>query len=425
MRILFVGLTLPFPPTSGQRLRNLAILRALLADGHEVTWVSFYEPGQGSTGLEEAHSVCKNIVLIPLPGCQTAGLLDAAARLRSLFSSEPHGARRFRSTQMREAVARCLNTEQFDALICDDVYLAGNLPADVAVPVLLNKHDLTCVLFERFSSIVRNPIKRIYALTELPKVRRIEREACRSCDVVLAASPVDCGHVSAMAPQTPVVIVPNAVDLTTYSRSDQPASPQVDLLFFGAMDFYPNQDAVQFLVSEILPRIRRRVPSVTLLVAGRNLPGRLADQLSQSPAVRCMTDVPNMSDVIASASVCVVPLRIGSGTRLKILEAAALKKAVISTSIGAEGLDFTHGKDILIADSAEQFASASVSLLSDTAYRRSIGEAARERVESSFSLQTLRASLAEALDLAANAQRQRLSTSDRFVGSSDSLMRVS
>ncbi len=171
------------------------------------------------------------------------------------------------------------------------------------------------------------------------------------------------------------------------------------ILFTGGMDWYPNRDAVEFFAFSILPRILRRVPGPDLSSSGA-IPRQSSGTAWRGyPSIEFTGAVPDMRPQTARAAVCVVPLRIGSGTRLKILEASAAAKPVVSTAVGAEGLDFADGSEILLADEPESFASAVVDLLSDEQRRRSLGAAARRRVEQSYSLAILRVALRETIGM--------------------------
>ena len=163
------------------------------------------------------------------------------------------------------------------------------------------------------------------------------------------------------------------------------------------MDWHPNRDGVEFFISEILPELRRLVPSVTFRVAGRSPSGEILRRFTGVPGVEFTGTVPDMRAEIAKATVCVVPLRIGSGTRMKILEAGAMAKPIVSTSLGAEGLDLVDGEDIILADEPRTFAKAVADLLGDATRRRTLGQSVRRRIEQRYSLPVLQSALRRAL----------------------------
>ncbi len=395
LRILFVSLAVPFPATNGHRLRNLALLQALGQEGHEVTLVSFAEPhemGGDGNGLRKA---CRQVEFVPVPPAARQGGSTYWSRLRALASPLPFGVWRFRSEAMRAAVRERLAQTRFDLVICDDIYNVRNLPPFVELPVLLNKHDITHVILERYLAYEANPLKRAYGWVEYRKLRRWEALTCGNLTGVLACSETDRKILEVLCPGARVGVLPNVIDLADYVPTE--ADDNQTVLYVGALDWYPNQDAVEFFVSEIFPMLRETTPGVKFVVAGRHPPEEFRRRFASIDGIEFTGTVPDIRTVIAKAAVCVVPLRIGSGTRLKILEGAAMGKPVVSTRIGAEGLEFVDGQEILLADQPSTFARAVADLLADAPRRRAMGLAARRRVERQYSLSTLRTAVRRAL----------------------------
>jgi polysaccharide biosynthesis protein PslH len=397
MQILFVALSLPFPSVSGHRLRMWSLLKGLAADGHSITLLSFLEPGE--TVQEPLRAVCKRIETEPVPGLG-GGALD---RLRSLVSPIPHGAWRFRSRPLREKLRTLVAGGGFDLVICDGVYNMPNLPDCGSTPVLLNKDDVAHVIFKRFAQVESNPLRRIYGLIEAAKLRRFERQAGDRVDGLLACSEVDAVLLRELCPDCPVEVVPNVVD-TDHYRPVPGEQPGV-VLFQGSMDWYPNRDGALWFAREVFPHVRRRQPTAVFRIAGRQPAAELRQELEQLQGVEVRGEVADMRDEIAQAQVCVVPLRIGSGTRLKILEAAALGKPIVSTSLGAEGLDFATGEEIVIAERGPDIAEEVVRLLGNRERREALGAAARRRVEGSYGMGSLQSALRAALQSGSGSGR--------------------
>jgi glycosyltransferase involved in cell wall biosynthesis len=387
MRILFLGLAPPVPATNGHRLRNRSLLLALAQEGHEVTLLCFADPEEVRSPDPELMRLCADLRLIVAPPIRSA-LAEYWGRLSTLFSRLPYGAHRLRSDVMMQTVGHELNKWTFDAIICDDIYMLANIPLKLRTPVLLNKHDLTHEIMARFSQYEKNPLKKLYARSECRKVRHLESAACTNSAMVLACSERDRECLQNLSPHAQVHVLPNVIDVETYVPSQRDEDNTV--VFVGAMDWFPNCDAVEFFLTEILPDLRDREPNVHVIIAGRNAPASLCKRYSDLPYVEFLTNVPDMRPILAHAAVCIVPLRIGSGTRMKILEAAAMGKPVVSTRIGAEGLNFVPSEEIILADEPREFGSALAALLMDSAARQRLGQAARRRVEQEYSVLAFR-----------------------------------
>jgi len=386
LELLFVSLSLPYPPNNGQRIRNLGLLRALAAEGYRITLISFGTPEEEWAGYN-LQSLCDQIKLVPLPNGRGGKLRQLWDRGRGLFSAVPYGAIRFRSAQMTAAIQQALAQRQFDGLICDDIYILGNLPQVLNVPIFLNKHDITHEIMQRFLYYQQNPLMRLYGAIERANVRRLEANACSFATHVFGCSQRDRSLLKELSPRATISVMPNVIDVSSYTPTC--ADDGLTVLYVGAMDWYPNQDAVKYFTFQILPRLRQLVSGVRFVVAGRGVSGDFRRQFCGVADVAILGEVPNVRTEIAKATVCVVPLRIASGTRLKILEAGAMQRAVVSTSVGAEGLELVNGKEFILADTPEEFAESVAALLRDPGRRQAIGRAARLKIEKQYHLTNL------------------------------------
>jgi len=390
MKILAVLLSPPVPATAGHRVRNRSLLRALALEGHEVTVVAFASRQEIAEPSREFRGLCHEYHLLPAPEG------SSLRRLLAVFGTKPYGAVRLTAPAMQKLVAEQLAKTAFDAILCDDCYMAGNIPPDNRVPVVLNKHDITCRIVRQFASSERNPLKKLYAALEANKIERLEAAACDMAEAVAVCSACDGDVLREISPNVRQFVVPNVVDVEKYAPAGSGDGHTV--LFVGAMDWLPNQDGAEFLVFDILPRLRQLVPSVRVVLAGRNPSPEFISRFASFPDVSFTGTVAELRPIIARSAVCVVPLRIGSGTRLKILEASAMAKPVVSTTLGAEGLDLRHGHEILLEDKPRAFAEAVALLLNDPVRASAIGAAARLAVEEHYSIPALRGKLRELLD---------------------------
>ena len=405
MRVLFLSSEMPFPPTNGHCLHLASLIRVLASEGHEVSLISLVDQDAMEADSLEAQQLCQEVDLISwFPSTTASG--DYLRRLRGLVSTWPYAALRFASTEFTASVRRHLDRGGFDVVICDMIYLLPHLPRDVSTPVIVDTLGIAHVLFARYLPRLRNPLKRLYVWTECQKMRRWEIDWCSRATAVAACSETERLAFERLSPGVPVVLLPNVVDVDRYVPATEPPEREREtLLYTGGMDWYPNQDAVEFFSYEVLPRIRERLPKAKFRVGGRRPSARLLRRYADMDWIEFTGSLPDMRDEIKRATLCVVPLRIATGTRIKILEAGALERAVVSTRLGAEGLNFKEGKEIVLADDPAAFAEAVVELLTDPARRQEVGRAARRRVEESYSVPALRSATRAALARVAGSRQ--------------------
>jgi glycosyltransferase involved in cell wall biosynthesis len=249
-------------------------------------------------------------------------------------------------------------------------------------------------IWKRYLSIERNPVRASYISRQLRKLVAFEGQALRLAGLVVAVSSRDAELIRSWFGCEGVQVVCNGVDLD-YFRRVSGSERDGKLLYVGSMDTIANADAARWVVSEVLPLVARRHPQVSLEIVGRN-PTVAVRRLTRQGPVRVTGSVADVRPYYGATQVVVVPLRIGGGTRLKILEAWAMGKAVVSTSLGCEGLGACHGRNLLIADDASTFAEAIVKLLEDPVARRALGEAGRQTVAAHYDWDVIAPRLAEA-----------------------------
>jgi glycosyltransferase involved in cell wall biosynthesis len=283
---------------------------------------------------------------------------------------------------MRLRIARWIRSDRIDVILSDTPYPLVNMPAEVSMPVIVNCHNVEHLILRRYVRSERSQLRRAYAWVECRKLERWEKQVCSDANLLFVCSEPDQSLMEKLCPGASVTVVPNTIDVDHYGPIVE--SDGTTLLYTGGMDWFPNRDAVEFFVAAILPELRRLNSRVKLVVAGRPGPDKFHQWLAKIPDVEFRGPVLDMRVEIARATVCVVPLRVGSGTRLKILEAAAMGKPVVSTTLGAEGLKFTQGEDILLEDRPIEFAHVVADLLMDPQRCRSLGEAARRSAEKHY-----------------------------------------
>jgi glycosyltransferase involved in cell wall biosynthesis len=327
---------------------------------------------------------------------------DYLRRIGCLLRLRPYSVERFRSEAMRMKIETQLKAGQLDLIVCDSLYALANVPK-TDVPIALNCHNVEYVIFERYSRLEGNWLKKCYASVESRLMRDAERRSCRRAVMAMVCSNDDRDILRHLNQDLPISVVPNAVDTDSYSPGETNgatgASPV--LLFQGSMDWFPNRDAVEFFARAILPEVRKTCPGVRFVVAGRNPPAELIAELKDG--VEFTGTVLDMRPYLSAATVVVVPLRMGSGTRIKILEACAVGKPVVSTSVGAEGLGLEPEKEILLADDPAAFARSVVKLLQDPARRTAMARLARAVIVERYSHIALKKTLDTVLSSLARA----------------------
>ena len=369
-----------WPATSGGRVRSLQTL-SRLSMRHQVTVVTTHGPGDDPTGLVRQLPYCRRIVSIPYAAPKFGSAAFYRAVAASWFSPYPVDLWKWRHRAMREEVRKLLDEEAIDLCVADFLVAMPNLPRGTRVPVVLFQHNVEYLIWRRLATLERGAARKALLEIEWRKLRRREAAACSSVDLTIAVSEPDRRALSDLARGARITAVPTGVDTVYFAPGGRP-EVSARLVFTGSMDWHPNEDAVLYFSETILPRIRAQIPEVSFTVVGRN-PGPRLERLTRL-GVTVTGSVPDVRPFVDEAALYVVPLRAGSGTRLKIFEAMAMAKAVVSTTIGAEGLAVTSGREIVIADDPDEFAHAVTSLLRDPDTRQRLGHAGRELVESAY-----------------------------------------
>jgi len=285
--------------------------------------------------------------------------------------------------EVQEALDALLARERYDVVIFESVLIAGySLPK--SVKIIIDQHNIEHELLQRTYQRERAGLRKWYNLLESRLLKPVEIERCRRSDVVLVTSERERLAWKNMLPRNVIEVVPNGVDIEMFQGTWLEQEVPGRIIFTGAMNYYPNIDAVLFFAQHCWPLIQARVPGATWQIVGSN-PSPEVLKLAQFPGVTVTGWVPDVRPYLAAAEVAIVPLQIGSGTRLKILEALAMQKAAVSTSVGCEGLSVESGKQLIVADQPEAFAQAVVDLIRKPEMRIELGTAGRSLVEAEYS----------------------------------------
>lgn len=385
MRILFLTAQLPEPPHAGGAIRVSGLMRGTHAAGHEVHLLAFATPAQYAAAHPALDTFCASAITVEPP---RRTIRD---RLRDLFLTPAADMqRRFYSALYEARLRDLLTRERFDLIQIESLEMAAYLPviraAQPGTPVIYDSFNAEYELQHSISDAERGSLKRLpgwlYSRIQWQRLIRFEGEVCRAVTHVIAVSDEDAGAFCRLLPGCPVTVIPNGIDTAAYARATSPLDlGEHALLLTGSMSYRPNVDAALWVADHVLDSIRAAVPDARLFVVGSQ-PHRRLDTLRQRDGVEITGWVPDVNPFLHAAAVTVVPLRMGSGTRLKLLQAMAAGQAIVSTRLGAAGLAVRDGRELRLADSADEFATAVIALLRDPACRRALGEAGTAYVQS-------------------------------------------
>jgi sugar transferase (PEP-CTERM/EpsH1 system associated) len=381
MKILWVKAGGLVPPDTGGKIRSYNIVREL-ARQHSITFFSFYAAHDGDLHPDLKNMV-ERVVCVPLdlPAPRSfAEMLDYSVRL---FSSAPYNITKYCRPQVRRRLRALLQQETYDVMLCDFMAAAGVIPWDWPTPKVLFAHNVEAAIWRRHYEVATNPIWKAISWREWRKTEAAERRYLRLADRVLAVSESDRDAFASFVEPGKLAVIPTGVDVDYFQPTDVEETAN-SLVFTGSMDWLPNEDAILYFVDAILPVIKKQCPEISLEVVGRSPSRKLQALAARESSLRLTGWVEDIRPFVARGSVCIVPLRIGGGTRLKIFEAMAMSKAVVSTSVGAEGLPVQSGANIIVADTPGDFAQCVLSLLRDPSQRRRLGTSARALVQEKY-----------------------------------------
>jgi polysaccharide biosynthesis protein PslH len=373
-RVLMLAHQLPWPPRHGSAARAWGLLRAL-ARAHEVTLIAFETEG---ADLDRLRTIAEPIVAGPPPR------RSRGDRLRTLLSGRADLADRLRSAAFARALEAVLGARAFDAVQLEGLEMAPYLdilrPPRFQGAVVYDAFNVEHVLQARAGAVTGLGPAALYSRLQAPRLRRLEALMCRRADRVLCVSEPDAAALRALVPTREPTVVPNGVDVDDFARvGDRATDGAARLVFTGTMDFRPNADGVEWFARDVLPRIRSVRPDAELIVVGQR-PGPRLRRRHGRDGVTITGAVDDVRPFLARASVVVAPLRFGSGTRVKLLEAMACARPIVATTLAAEGLAVRDGTELLLADAPEPFARTVLALLDDPARARRLGQAGQALV---------------------------------------------
>jgi glycosyltransferase involved in cell wall biosynthesis len=379
MKILWVNANFLHPTNKGGSIRSLGMLRHLHRR-HEIHFAALADPRlpEGPAGAGE---YSRQAYPFPHRPPDRGSPRFWGQLLGGLVSPLPVAVKRFHVPAFGRELQQILRRERFDRAVVDHLMPAAHYP-DLPHSLLF-QHNVETIIWRRHAEQAATPVHRAYFQMQARRMFAFEKRVCHQVGHIVVVSPQDAAWTRELFGVPNVSEVPTGVDLEYFTPPGQ-VPKKYDFVFIGSMDWLANIDGVLYFVREILPLVRRRRPKATFAIVGRK-PGPEIQKLAREDAGITVTGtVPDVRPYLWSSRLSIVPLRIGGGTRLKIYEAMAAKSPLVSTSIGAEGLEYTDGENIRIADSAKQFSEQCVDLIEQQQDAARLAQSAWAMVESRF-----------------------------------------
>jgi glycosyltransferase involved in cell wall biosynthesis len=374
MKVLVISPFLPYPEKSGSRIRTMTLVRSLA--GHDVFLVAFKENDE-AVPEDVLNGLCRKYYVFPRPS------ITAFQSAANYLSLKPLMARRFELKEARKTVRRIAGNEGIDCIVCEAVLVADYARSFREVYRVINVHNLEFMRARGRIRMARSPLKRLYFGVIAERMRRYERRALTDFDLGLVCSEADRISYRELVPGKRLVLFPNSVDTEAF-RPEETERLEGKIIFTGTLWYEPNTDAARWLARDIFPLIRQDFPDMKLLIVGDH-PPNVVRSLSLQPGISVTGAVEDIRPYLRQALIFAAPIRTGSGTRQKILDAMAVGLPVISTSVGCEGLEVEEGENVCLAETPEEFREKAARLIRDTEFRSRIARGGRRLVEEKYS----------------------------------------
>lgn len=383
MHILWLKTELLHPVDKGGKIRTYNMLKELKRH-HRITYLTLDDGVASAAERRSALEYCHELVCVPHQPRKkfTAGFYSEL--LFNLASPLPYAIKKYQSARMRSEIVKRAEAGQINLIVCDFLAPAGNVPFDLKCSTVLFQHNVEATIWKRHYEVQSNAVKKGYLFGQWRKMRAFERKMCRRFDSVVAVSSEDRELMQNQYGVASVFDVPTGVDTNFFRPGGNEQQDPHNIAFTGSMDWLPNEDAISYFTEQVMPRIKLKIPDVTLTVVGRNPYPSLLELARRDPSIVVTGRVDDVRPYMERAAAYVVPLRIGGGTRLKIYEAMAMEKAIVSTAIGAEGLPVKDRVELLLADTAESLAEAVIRVLNNKALANALGARAAATVRENF-----------------------------------------
>ncbi len=377
LNIVFLSTENPYPPNSGHRLRTYNTLRDA-ATRHNVFFLGFAKSLEDLRYTDHLREFCKSADSFVIPDDISRKSLVKSLFL-NLFSPLPYTAQKYYTAQMRRRLGEILEENRIDIVHFDMLHLARYRHDIPALPTVMIEHNVESLRLKRLAMNSSNPVLKMFLYFQYMKLHAFEKRECSRFDVCAPVSDYDRDCLREMSPGARLRVVPNGVDTAYFSPGAEEIIPR-SLVWVGGMKDLYNREAVEFFCTEIFPLIHEKVPEVRFVAIGKSPPPALEELARKNAKVEMAGFVDDIRGAVRRAAVYVAPMKSGGGTKLKVLNALAMGKAVVTTPVGAEGIEVTDGVHLLIADDAVSFAEKTIALLNDPELAGRLGQKGRERM---------------------------------------------
>jgi len=382
LKVLFLSQRFLFPMDTGGKIRTGKILEQL-KDMVSLTVISNVESPKDDQYMDDMKALCDKFIPVPWKEMERYNLKFYMKIAAQSFSKYPISVLNDYSKSLEEAVIKELKNESYDLAICDFLQSTLNFQHVQNIRTLLFQHNVEATITLRHLEKAKDPVSKVFWSLQHRRMMRHEKEMCNKFDGTIAVSEKDRERMEEWFGANSVYDIPTGVDTDYYQPSPE-VEEKKQLVFTGSMDWLPNEDAMIYFVEQIFPLIKEEEPDTKLVIVGRRPTPSLLKLTEGRDDIETTGWVDDTRPYMAESSVFIVPIRIGGGTRMKIYEALAMGKAMVSTSVGAEGLPLNHGEQIMFADEEKEFAKHTVELLRNADLRKKMGETARDYVYTNF-----------------------------------------
>lgn len=379
MRILLVFPFLPYPPDDGGKIGFFNPIK-YLSRRHEVSVVCLTEDIDQESSIQELKTFCSELRTFKRPAWR-----DPYRLLKGMVLHPPGSAAKYWHAAAGELIRETIVACKPDIVEFHHLNTAIYRSFAGVLPTVLREHNVEFKVWERHGENATGWVERSYARCTAPRVRRYEAEIASHFDRCVVVSDADAAHLRGISPEARVEVIPSGVDTEYfYPRPDAEEEP-FSMTLTGSFDWKPKQQSLHALLTQVFPKIKARVSEAKLYVVGKGIPEWLRRVAHETPGVRIEGAVPDVRPYIAKSALSINYLESGGGIALKVLEAMAMRKPVLSNSLGCEGIPMRHGRDVFVADGPDEFAAAACCLIVDRALRSDLAEEGYRRVLESYS----------------------------------------